>query len=260
MPDESVNFDRAAPFYDATRGFPEGVEEEIAQFIATTSTLDPSLSELLEIGVGTGRMAIPLLPYAKSITGVDISPNMLHVLISKKRDLALRPICASGLKLPFIKQSFDRVLLVHILHLIPDPLQVLREIERVLKPGGKILHGFNKQNKSHQNHLMAAWEKHRPERKIGTGWPDTNEVLKQSKWELERNSDFFYDRVQTVGQFLDVIQNRCWSSTWGLSDDEIAPGIEAMKTAAELHYHGNYDHLIHEEAIFRLQIYVQTSH
>jgi ubiquinone/menaquinone biosynthesis C-methylase UbiE len=62
VPSNSINFDRAASYYDETRGFPAGVEEQVGAFIAQSVNLDAN-SRVLEVGVGTGRIALPLSPH-----------------------------------------------------------------------------------------------------------------------------------------------------------------------------------------------------
>ncbi len=78
----SVSFDRAAAFYDATRltAF-EGIEDAIA-------VLDAHLPEggtTLEIGVGTGALALPLARVGRRVVGVDLSGAMLAKLVEKDR-------------------------------------------------------------------------------------------------------------------------------------------------------------------------------
>jgi ubiquinone/menaquinone biosynthesis C-methylase UbiE len=62
---EPVNYDRAVGFYDETRGFPPGEEDPIAALIAEVGQLTP-VSRVLEIGIGTGRMALPITKYVGS--------------------------------------------------------------------------------------------------------------------------------------------------------------------------------------------------
>src|SRR6516165_7567759 len=78
----SMSFDRVAHVYDATRGYPSGVDLQIA-----TSIIDmvdaKTETTFLEVGVGTGRIAFPLASLGHSYTGVDISENMLKQLVAK---------------------------------------------------------------------------------------------------------------------------------------------------------------------------------
>ncbi|WP_414520260.1 class I SAM-dependent DNA methyltransferase, partial [Synechococcus sp. H55.10] len=78
----SVCFDRAADFYDATRSFPPAVEEEIADAILAAVGATPE-THFLEVGIGTGRIALPLIRRGCPYTGIDISERMLAVLRRK---------------------------------------------------------------------------------------------------------------------------------------------------------------------------------
>ncbi|MGQ9836552.1 MAG: hypothetical protein ACUVRV_00945 [Cyanobacteriota bacterium] len=53
----SVCFDRAASFYDVTRGFPAGVDEEIADAILSAVEATQN-TYFLEVGIGTGRLSL----------------------------------------------------------------------------------------------------------------------------------------------------------------------------------------------------------
>ncbi len=78
----SISFDRVAHAYDGTRGYPSGVEQQIAEGLERTARAMEQ-SVFLEIGVGTGRIAIPLASRGHDYTGVDISEKMLVQLEGK---------------------------------------------------------------------------------------------------------------------------------------------------------------------------------
>lgn len=84
----SINFDRASHFYDATRGFPPEVATQIGGFLAASGNLTHQ-NNVLEIGIGTGRIALPLAPYVGSIVGVDISRNMMLRLREKQNGASI---------------------------------------------------------------------------------------------------------------------------------------------------------------------------
>ncbi len=78
----SLSFDPAARFYDATRGYPDDVALKIAQAIDVAAQGTPQTA-YLEVGVGTGRIAVPLASLGRGYTGVDISEKMLAQLETK---------------------------------------------------------------------------------------------------------------------------------------------------------------------------------
>ncbi|MFQ5919213.1 MAG: class I SAM-dependent methyltransferase, partial [Thermoplasmata archaeon] len=86
--------------------------------------------QVLEIGVGTGRFAIPLQQQGVPLIGIDISSRM----VGRGREKGLRDFfLADALNLPFRNQSLDAVLSIHVLHLLPDWRAALAEIGRVAR-------------------------------------------------------------------------------------------------------------------------------
>jgi len=63
-----VTFDRAASFYDATRALPDGVAEEVADAILRRVAAGPD-TRFLGVGIGTGRVALPLIAPAPALAG-----------------------------------------------------------------------------------------------------------------------------------------------------------------------------------------------
>lgn len=131
----SVAFDRAARFYDETRGLPAAV------VAAQNGVLDaalPSDGWCLEIGVGTGRIAIPLAEAGHRMVGVDLSPPMLRRLRAKAPH-AVPVLLADATRLPFPDATFDAAVAAHVFHLIPAWLTAITELLRVVRPGGRLL-------------------------------------------------------------------------------------------------------------------------
>ena len=98
---------------------------------------------VLEVGIGTGRN---LAHYDKSrisaLVGVDPAMQM-HRLAKKRSERAGLPVELVGLsaeKLPLPDASFDSIVLTYTLCSISDPVPAVREMRRVLKPGGKLLY------------------------------------------------------------------------------------------------------------------------
>lgn len=97
---------------------------------------------VLEVGIGTG---LNLAHYDKSrverVVGVDPAETM-HRLAQKRAaraGIAVELVCLSAERLPLADASFDSVLVTYSLCTIPDPVAALREMRRVLKPGGHLL-------------------------------------------------------------------------------------------------------------------------
>ena len=97
-------------------------------------------SRMLEVGVGTGYN-IPYYPSNADITAIDFSEEMLK----RARDRASRHKVKVDLRqmdaqdLEFADNTFDTVVGTMVLCSIPDPVRGVREVERVLKPGGTVV-------------------------------------------------------------------------------------------------------------------------
>jgi len=135
-----MSFNRAAEYYDATRALPPD---------AMADLLDVLVPELagrqpcLEIGVGTGRIALPLQDQGIAMAGLDIAEAMLHRLIGNAGGMARFPlVLADATRLPLAGRSFGSVLAVHVLHLIPGWQDAVDEAARVLAPGGVLIASF----------------------------------------------------------------------------------------------------------------------
>ena len=137
------NFDRVADIYDATREMPSFVYDRIVDRVVA-ATHASAETRFLEIGVGTGRIAVPFLEHGYRFTGVDISERMMDRLRAKVRgqDVALTLVHGDVTELPFEDGSFDVVLAVHILHLVSDWQRAVREARRVLASDGYLVLGY----------------------------------------------------------------------------------------------------------------------
>lgn len=95
----------------------------------------PVQGRLLDVGGGTGRVASAIRKWADEIVIADESFGML----SRAPRPALTPVCGVSETLPFADHSFERVIMVDVLHHVADHPQTAREMFRVLKPGGTLV-------------------------------------------------------------------------------------------------------------------------
>jgi len=96
---------------------------------------------VLEVGVGTGINA-SLYPRACHVTGVDLSASMLDKArerVARERLRHVRLLEMDAANLTFADDSFDIVYAPYLVSVVPDPVQVVREMRRVCKPGGRIV-------------------------------------------------------------------------------------------------------------------------
>lgn len=123
-----AEFDQIADVYDETR---RPLDEETIN--STREMLSRhDCHSILEIGVGTGRVSLPLATGGFQMTGVDISSKM----IDRARSKGLKElILATGNEIPFRDKKFDATIMAHVFHLLEDPMSVLREASRVSRIG-----------------------------------------------------------------------------------------------------------------------------
>ena len=135
----SVPFDRAVEYYDRTRALPPDVHRRVIDLLR--SELDPRAGGgVLEIGVGTGRIALSLAERGLELTGVDLSGPMLDRLVANAGGRSpVRLARADATRLPFPDDTFAAGLASHVFHLIPDWQVALDELARVVRPGGVVL-------------------------------------------------------------------------------------------------------------------------
>ena len=139
-----MNFHRAAAVYDATRALPAQVLERIVDCILSVTGAGPD-THFLDLGVGTGRFALPLLEHGCRVTGIDLSDQMMERLREKVgHTTRLTLLIADARSLPFPDHSFDVVLAMQVLPLIPEWRTVLDEARRLLKPTGSFVLGSNR--------------------------------------------------------------------------------------------------------------------
>jgi len=106
---------------------------------ARQELLAEAAGRVLEIGFGTG-LNIPHYPrIVRSVTAVDpvsLLPRRLSDRIARAA-VPISLVYATAERLPFVSERFDCAICTFTLCTIPDPLAALREIRRVLKPGGR---------------------------------------------------------------------------------------------------------------------------
>lgn len=99
----------------------------------------PANETCLEIGIGTGRIALPLVDAGVRVVGVDISTEMLRKLIGKRDTSWPQIAVADATRLPFGDATFGSAIAAHVLHLIPEWRTAVAEVMRVTRPGGVFL-------------------------------------------------------------------------------------------------------------------------
>jgi phosphatidylethanolamine/phosphatidyl-N-methylethanolamine N-methyltransferase len=95
----------------------------------------------LEVGIGTG-LNLPLYPPTSRLIGIDLSQEMLDKAVERVQTLAMPNVTLKVMDataLDFSENEFDKALATYTISAVPDPVSVLREMRRVVKPGGVIV-------------------------------------------------------------------------------------------------------------------------
>ena len=105
--------------------------------------------EVLELATGPGALAKRIAPVTKHMLATDYSEGMIAEAKKGACPNNLRFEVADALSLPYADASFDAVVIVNALHLLPEPERAMREMARVLRPDGVLIApNFVKQRES----------------------------------------------------------------------------------------------------------------
>ena len=121
------HFSAIAPIYARVTYSKTNVMRELASL--------PVQGRLLDVGGGTGRVAIALRSYVDAVVVADVSFGML----ARAPRPALMPVCGASESLPFADDFFERIIMVDALHHVINHAHTAREMFRVLKPGGVLV-------------------------------------------------------------------------------------------------------------------------
>ncbi|NPV82682.1 MAG: class I SAM-dependent methyltransferase, partial [Candidatus Aminicenantes bacterium] len=110
---------------------------------AIIETAQPLSGRILEAGTGKGHFAVALARLGYRLVSFDLSEEQLPLAAENLASQGLSDRVElrqeNGESLSFPDASFDAVFSVNMVHHLENPFQVLRELNRVLKPGGKLV-------------------------------------------------------------------------------------------------------------------------
>jgi SAM-dependent methyltransferase len=140
----SISYDRIADVYDATRALPEAVQHRLTDALVSEFA-GVGAQHVLDVGVGTGRIARLLAARGVRVCGVDIGPRMLRTLRrQQEQGMAIDLVLGDATQLPLATASFRGLLVYHLLHLVASLEGAALEIRRVLAPSGILIRGFER--------------------------------------------------------------------------------------------------------------------
>ena len=128
-------FDRIAPFYDAMNRLMTAGLDRRWRRITVGEIVRPG-DRVLDACCGTGDLALAALARGADVVGLDFSERMLDRARAKSREVEWT--CGDMLALPFGDETFDAVTVGFGVRNVDDLEAGLRELRRVLRPGGRI--------------------------------------------------------------------------------------------------------------------------
>ena len=233
----SIAFDRAAAYYDETRGLSAaGVEKSTRTMLEAIGDARP----VLEVGVGTGQVSLPLLLAGVPVIGLDLSRPMLDRLLAKVADGPRPPLVqADATATPFGDSVFGAVYLRWVLHLIPDWRAAVAEIARVISSGGvfvAVLGSYGgKRNEIQARFAEITGISTEPAGLTWDGWGELDTEVGALGGEKLPDLTFDDEDRDGVETFVRGMERNMYSWTWAVADDDLrrAAAAEARWWAEE---------------------------
>jgi len=234
----TLNYVRIAYAYDRTRYHPPEVSGKIAT--AIVSPVEKSFREpiFLELGVGTGRVGVPIIARGYRFVGVDVSPSMLEVMRHKIAGVGrkVKLIEADARELPFEKGSFHAVIGVHLWHLLDDWQRALLEAFRVLVPGGYLFEGWDIAKEENEDwRIQEKWrailhelgyelERGRHQQRLA----EVRQALEKLGLEPVEEPVAEWTEDRTPRQSMEILEERLYSFTWKIPEDIFRRSLDIL--------------------------------
>jgi SAM-dependent methyltransferase len=194
---------------------------------------------VLEIGVGTGQMALPVHAAGVKVVGVDLSAAMLQQLTRKAGGRAPFPLArGDATRLPFGDASFGAAYLRWVLHLIPSWRRALGELVRVVEPGGVIVVQLGSGSPGREGEirrrccdLVGV-----PADPPGLDWGDTSNLdvaMAALGCDLRLLGPLRNETTERVSEFLNEIEQGVYSWTWPIDEGSRREAVAAIRPWAE---------------------------
>lgn len=134
-------WDRRSKTYDRNVYKSQNAAEDFWKSILKTEIGTEQNLNILDVGTGTGFLALLFAELGHKVTGIDISKSMLEKsrFNAYKQKLAVNFMHGDAENLPFDDDSFDIVMNRYLLWTLPDPKTAVNEWSRVVKSGGKLI-------------------------------------------------------------------------------------------------------------------------
>lgn len=253
----SASFDRVGEIYDATRVLPRHAEQPIAATVACLAHAGPE-TRFLEPGVGTGRIALPIIRRGYRFTGIDVSNAMLDELRHKLRpEDKVELLNGDVTSLPFPDASFDAVICAHLLHLVRAWKRAIAEMMRVLTAEGVLLYCGERWDENSPRRMVAGeWERLVAEHGGSAAQPGARgeairAALRSTGADVETVTAATWRTPTTVGAVMTGYRDRAWSPTWDLSERVHRAAVTDLERSL-LERYGSLEATMVDEVVFEV--------
>jgi ubiquinone/menaquinone biosynthesis C-methylase UbiE len=212
----SSHFSRVAYAYDRTRYHPPEVSGRIATAIAGPVERYFREPHFLEIGAGTGRIAVPIIARGYRYIALDESPAMLDVLRQKVAGVArkVRLVEGDARDLPFERESIHGVIAVHFWHMLDNWQRALHESMRVLRPGGFLFEGWDQGNEILKSKGYTL-KRGRHQARLA----EVEALLHKMGLEPKAKTVAEWEEMRSPRMSMEILAERLYSFTWSVPDE-----------------------------------------
>lgn len=200
---------------------------------------EENMQTLLDLGCGTGRFALPIARrFRLSVTGADLSPEMLSKAIEKDLDKLVRWHIQDAEHLTYSDELFDIVFLSQLLQHVEHSQQVIREVHRVLRPGGVLLIRYAglEQVQTDVEHVFF------PEALLvdQLRYPTVTKVeewLTTAGFKMISSEEVVQQSYQSAEAHLNAVEIKCMSVLTLISEDSFQEGTYKLRAYIEENPH-----------------------
>ena len=231
----SIRFDGAADHYDRTRAISD---EAMGRTISLLTSELRDRGRVLEVGVGTGLLALRLHEAGVPVFGLDLSAPMLAKLVEKAGGAPPLPlVIGDATAMPIADGAFGAAYLRWVLHLIPDWRVALAEMARVVRPGGVLLvslGAFDEVGRTIRARFSEITGLSTDP--VGLMWGNHDELdgeLEGLGLRLRVLPAIPEEAEEPLGSFLDAIEEGRWSWTWHVPENTRVDAVRELRPWAE---------------------------
>jgi SAM-dependent methyltransferase len=259
--DTAERFDRISDVYDETR---EPLDSDALDKAAEILSKD-GCKRILEVGIGTGRIAKPLLDRKFEIVGVDLARKMMAKARSKG---IVDLVMGDANHLPIRDKSFEVVLLAHVVHLLEDPVATFEKLWRI--PTKEIVIFVRRREQPGESPALAGAEVGDIRQIFRKAAEEMGYALPTRPWDWRerfRNEINLLnirppnelitiqdsEVVTTLGERLSFLENRAFGSLSSIPDDVFQKMMGKVKASVDLGKEIRYRR-VEQMAIWRVPI------